>query len=374
MSKKSVLFFIKNLGGGGAERVLIDLLHQLDPEYFDITVRTIFDEGLYRKQLPDYVTYKSTLPREFPGFVYLAKLFPKKTLYKFFIKEKYDITVAFLEGITTRIVSGCNDDTRLISWLHLEQKYKSVYLKPYRNLKDLENAYNRFDYICSASHFALDSLKAIINLKPANGVFHNIIDTEAVIRKGKEPVTEVIFPEKSIILGSVGRLTHQKGYLRLISVLGNLKSEGYGFQFYLLGKGEQEQSIREAIRKNNLENEVHLLGFRENPYKFITKFDLFIGSSYYEGFSLVICEAAILGIPAIATFVSGLDEITNTRNQYSYTVENSEQGLYTGLRKLLDDRSIINTLKQNCEGAARFFNATDAANKVSELFLNLINK
>lgn len=375
MSKTSVLFFIKNLGGGGAERVLVDLLHRLNPEKFDITVRTIFDEGIYRNQLPAHVTYKSTLPKEFPGFVHLAKLFSRKTLYNFFIKEKYDITVAFLEGITTRIASGCNNkETKLISWLHLEQKYKSVYLKPYRSLKEMEISYNSFDYICSASHFALDSLKSIIHLKPANGVFHNIIDTEAIIRKGAEEITEITFPRDIIRLGSVGRLTHQKGYLRLIRVLGRLKQDGYNFQFYLLGKGDEEQEIRSEIRKNNLESVIHLLGFRENPYKFIRNFDLFIGSSYYEGFSLVICEAAILGVPAIATFVSGLDEITNTTNQYSYTVENSENGLYNGLKKLLNDRSIIDNLKHHCLQSARFFNTAAAADKVSELFLSLITR
>jgi len=365
MKKKRVLFFIKNLTGGGAERVLIDLLKRLDPDEFDISVRTIFDQGVYISQLPEYITYRSSIKKEFKGFVYLAQLFSPRRLYRFFIKEDYDLVVAFLEGITTRIASG-GDGVKKITWLHIDQK-RSIYLKPYRSLKEMEACYNRFDHVCAVSDFALDGLKALIDLKTASGVIHNIIEKDHIRRLAQEEAG-ISFPTDAIILGSVGRLEEQKGYLRLVPILGRLKREGYSFYFYLLGTGTQEQQIRTAVKQHALEDRFFMLGFQKNPYKYMKHFDLFVSSSHYEGFSLVVCEAAIVDVPSLTTYINGLDEIVGPENKCSLAVDNSEEGLYNGLKELIEKRDMLESMKKNCKLAGDYFQPEKIAAKVVELF------
>ena len=114
--KKKILFLIPTLGHGGAEKVLVNLVNNLDKSKFDITVQTIFDDGVNKDFLKKHIRYIYTMKKTFRGFSHLLKLFTTKQLHRMLIKETYDIEVAFLEAVCTRIISGCNNqNTVLIS-------------------------------------------------------------------------------------------------------------------------------------------------------------------------------------------------------------------------------------------------------------------
>ena len=101
---KKILFFIDTLGYGGAEKVLINLVNNLDKSRYDITLMTIFDEGVNKKYLEKNIKYKSIFKKIFRGNVLFFRMFTPEFLYKLFIKDKYDILVSYLEGNTTRIL------------------------------------------------------------------------------------------------------------------------------------------------------------------------------------------------------------------------------------------------------------------------------
>ena len=106
---------------GGAEKVLVNLVNHMDRSKFDITVMTLFDEGVNRQFLASDIKYKSCFRKSVPGNSHIMKLFSPEFLHRTLIKENYDIEVAYLEGPAARIISGCTDkNTKLFSWIHIE--------------------------------------------------------------------------------------------------------------------------------------------------------------------------------------------------------------------------------------------------------------
>ena len=106
---KKVLFLIHDLGQGGAEKVLVNLVNNLDKTKFDITVMSIFDIGENKQFLDSSIKYKSCFKHMVRGNSHLMKLLSPKQLHQWLIKDKYDIEVAYLEGPCARIISGCPD-------------------------------------------------------------------------------------------------------------------------------------------------------------------------------------------------------------------------------------------------------------------------
>ena len=116
---KKILFLIHDLGHGGAEKVLVNLVNNMDPKQFDITVMALFGGGVNAQFLKPHIRYRVVFPRPFRGNSHIMKLLSPKALHKWFIKERYDIEVSYLEGPSARIISGCpHKDTKRLCWIH----------------------------------------------------------------------------------------------------------------------------------------------------------------------------------------------------------------------------------------------------------------
>ena len=116
-----VLFLIPTLGHGGAERVLVNLVNNLDSSKYQVTVQTLFDEGVNKQYLSPEVRYKSFWKHQFRGNSVLFSLLPSRLLYRMIVKERYDVVVSYLEGPAARVVSGCPyKDSKKVYWIHIE--------------------------------------------------------------------------------------------------------------------------------------------------------------------------------------------------------------------------------------------------------------
>ena len=135
----------------------------------------------------------------------------------------------------------------------------------------------------------------------------------------------------------MGGLVQQKGYDRLLRIYNNIVKKEKNIHLYILGEGNQRKELEKYIRNNNLGDKVTLLGYKENPYKYVKKADLFVCSSYYEGYSTAVTEALIVGTPVITTLCSGMQELLDN-GTYGMIVENNEESLYNGLKKLINDK------------------------------------
>ena len=127
------------------------------------------------------------------------------------------------------------------------------------------------------------------------------------------------------------------------------------------------------IRNLKLENSVTLLGYSENPYKYLKKCDLFVCSSLSEGFSTAVTEALVLGIPVCTVNVSGMKELLGNSNEYGIVTDNDEEALYKGIKRLLDDNELLQYYKSQALIRGEEFQTDNTVKAVENMFVELIS-
>lgn len=338
---KQLLFLIPSLGGGGAERVLVNLVNNLSREKYDITVQTLFDVGVNRQYLQSHIAYIPGFPWQFPGNTKVLKLLPPRWLYRLLIRRKYDAVISYLEGPTARIVSGCPDpDIKLICWIHGEQRSADAAAYSFRSFREAEDCYRRFHRTVCVAETVKRDFESIFELREPAQVLYNTNETDRIVAQGRETATDVTLSEVPNVF-SVGRLRQEKGYDRLIRVHKRLLKEGLAHHIYILGEGDEKEPLLKQIADTDLEDTFHLLGFRQNPYQYVSKADLFVCSSRREGFSTAVTEALILGVPVVSTDCSGAKELLGEQDEYGIVTENSEEGVYQGMKRMLSNPELL---------------------------------
>ena len=369
---KKILFFIPNLMHGGAEKVLVNLVNNLDRMKYDITVYTLFDEGVNKKYLKDDIRYKYFLKKIFKGNSIILKLFKPEFLYKHIIKDKYDVMVSYIEGPTASILCGCPyEETKKVSWIHIELNNQNLFSTGFKSFEEAKKGYESYDKIICVSNTVKQIFEDVSGIKENVEVLYNTNETEDIIEKSKEKVEDIEFDKDTINICSVGKVIEKKGYYRLAQIHKKLVDEGLKHNIYIIGIGEDEDRIRKYLKENNLEDTYHLIGFRDNPYKYVDKCDLFVCSSYREGFSTAVTESLVVGTPVVSTLCSGAQELLGHNNEYGLVVENSEEGIYQGLKKMLTDKQLINYYKEKAIERGKKFSKKNTVKAVEDLLDSL---
>ena len=369
---KKILFLIHDLGHGGAEKVLVNLVNNMDPEKFDITVLALFGGGVNEQFIKPHVRVITVFKKVFPGNSHLLKLLTPKQLHKWLIKDKYDIEVSYLEGPSARIISGCpHEDTKLVSWIHFTAKSKKEVCKSFRTERETANCYNKFHNTVFVSKEVRDSFFEYLPLSNPTCVLYNVNSTETILGKSSENIRDELIVGSEFKLCSVGRLIKVKGYERLINIHKRLIDEGKNIKTIILGDGAEKERLQKQIDDNNLSESVTLLGYQTNPYKYVSKCDLFVCSSYSEGFSTAATEALIVGTPVCTVEVSGMKEMLGENNEYGVVTENNEDSLYEGIKQLIDNPELLAHYKKQAKERAKIFTTKETVTAVENMLLNL---
>ena len=362
---KKLLFLIHTLGGGGAEKALVNLVNNLDASKYDITVQTMFGDGVNVKNLKTHIHYVSKNAPCPKGISIILKFIPSKILYKYFVgSRQYDVLIAYMHGAPVKVITG-NKKARKIAWLHNGNPETSTMFASWLSLKKAIEAYDSCDSIIGVCKSVSDAFSQYTKITDKVKVVYNTLDTDCILEQAKHSVP-ISIDEKSINMVSIGRLSKEKGYLRLIDVCKKLKENNYQFRLFIIGEGSEEAVLRNQIKELSLENEVKLLGYFENPYNFVDKCNIFICSSYTEGLSTATIEALILGKAIVSTNVSGAFEILGN-NEYGLVVENSIEGIYDGLKKYLDNSDFMNKYGLKAKQRGKFFSISNTVNLAEEV-------
>ena len=151
---KKILFLIHDLGQGGAEKVLVNLVNNMDRSKFDISVTVLFGGGVNEQFLAPDIHFHAVFPKEVPGNSKLMKLLTPKQLHKLCVKEHYDIEVSYLEGPSARVISGCQDpNTKLICWIHSTIANIQDAAGSFRSIQEARNCYGSFQNIVCVSQW-----------------------------------------------------------------------------------------------------------------------------------------------------------------------------------------------------------------------------
>ena len=366
---KKVLFLIHDLGPGGAERVLVNLANHMDSARFDVTVMTLFDVGVNRQLLAPHVHYKSCFRKMIRGNSHLMKLLSPRRLHRWLIKEHYDMEIAYLEGPSARVVSGCLDsESRCLAWIHCMAQPKGNVTLGFRSKTEAIRSYGRFDRVVCVSATAAEAFHRVFPMLPTPDVVYNTNDTRLIREKATQPVD---MPQAGFHLIAVGRLIPVKGFDRLLRIHQRLRLEGYPVHTLILGTGELEQSLKNQAAELGVADTVSFLGYQTNPYAYVAKSDLFVCSSLSEGFSTAATEALIVGTPVCTVEVSGMKEMLGENNDFGIVTENSEQALYAGLKQLLDDPALLQHYKKKAAERGNDFNTKNTVTAVERLLEEL---
>ena len=371
---KKILFLIHDLGQGGAEKVLVNLVNNMDRSKFDISVTVLFGSGVNEQFLAPDIHFRAVFPKEVPGNSKLMKLLTPAQLHRMCVKEHYDIEVSYLEGPSARVISGCNDaNTKLVSWIHVEQHTMERLSGSFRSEREARECYDRFDQTVCVSQYVHDDFCRILDFQKPCKVLYNTVESEKILANASNAAPELMDDGK-IRLIAVGTLKESKGYMRLLSIIKRLLGEKYPAHLYILGIGLLQQEMERYIQANNLQEAVTLLGYQTNPYKYVSKCDLFVCASFAEGFSTATTEALIVGTPVCTVEVSGMKEMLGEHNEWGIVTENSEEALYQGIKDLLDHPDKLVHYKEKAIERGKTFSTENTVRAAEEMLLKLIHK
>lgn len=383
-NKKKLLFIVPSMVGGGVERCLLNLINALDHNRYKIDILAIKSGGDLINQIPTDVGYRYTWKKEWrlfgkriPGsdriFSLVYQKCPEKLLAKLFIKKDYDVVIDYWGQEGLKLATGTKG--KKIAFIHFDMNTEGLQTAyfPYVSHKELKSAYASMDTIACVSKDSLDSMEKRFHFENPKllSVKYNINLNDVILSKAEEPLDESwekFFSKKEgKILCAVGRLTWIKGYDRLIKICARLKEEGIAFKLLILGQGEEQENLEKLIDVHQLHENVILGGFHKNPYSFMKASDLFICSSHFEGFSTVVSEAVILGVPVLTTDCTGAKEILG-ESEYGLVTGKDDESLYEGLKKILIDENLYQRYCNAVIKRQKFFDNHVRLKETEELF------
>ncbi len=372
----SVLFMIPTLDRGGAENVLVDLVNHMDQSKFRITVQTLFDQDSQKDRLREGIEYRSFLRRQFHGNSRLMAYIPAKLLYRLIVRKRYDIAVSYLEGPTTHILAGCPyPDTKKAAWVHVEMNAERQLSVGFRSFEAACSAYRRFERIVFVAKSVKNSFERVSHQVFPNGcVRYNTINSESILEKALEPIPAASFSENEFNIVSVGRIIEAKGFDRLARIQKRLTESGYHTHVYVLGTGQDLEKIEALASECGISDSFTFLGFQDNPYRYVSRADLFVCSSRREGFSTAVSEALVLGVPVVSTNCSGAYELLGEQNEYGVVTESNEDALYQGIVSLLDDPALLEHYRIQAKTRGVSFRTQSTVRAVEKMLTDLVGE
>ncbi len=335
MKRIKILFFIETIDGGGAEKVLRNLVNNMDQPRYDITVQTVFP-GKAAKLLKAGIRYRTMYSRDSRINRLRYRLEAALGIsYWLHIRNTYDIECACLECGSTKIISGStNKRAKKLAWVHCD--LKKAMKDPESFAAKTRGQYQKFDKVVCVSQQGKASFDELFPDQTESVIVYNTVDREEILQKALLPADREY---GTPLVVSLGRLSEPKCYLRMLKAHRKLMEEGIEHHLLILGEGGEREMLEAYVREHGLEKTVHLPGFAENPYPYLKKADLLACSSVYECFSTFITEGLILGKPIVTTDVSGMRELLGD-SQWGLITESEEEAFCEGMKKMLRDREL----------------------------------
>lgn len=367
-----ILFLIHDLGQGGAEKVLVNLVNNMDRSKFDISVTVLFGGGVNEQFLAPDIHFRSVFPKEVPGNSKLMKLLSPTHLHKLCVKEHYDIEVSYLEGPSARVISGCQDkDTKLVCWIHSTTTSIEDAASSFRSVHEAQNCYGRFNQVVCVSKWTRQAFLKAFPQQSKAIILYNTIESDKIQEQSQLPIPDSLFHDEEIKLITVGSMKPVKAFDRLIRIHDRLRKDGYPVHTYLLGIGPDLNKLKDQAAELGRSDTITFLGYETNPYKYVAKADLFVCCSLSEGFSTAVTEALIVGTPTCTVEVSGMKELLGDHDEGGVVTENYEESLYRGIKMLLDNPSLLAHYKEKATERGKTFGTENTVRAVEEMFENL---
>lgn len=297
---RKVLFILNDLGGGGAERVFVNIANAFAANNITVEFLVGKKKGIYLDILnpsiqvievggTSLLKYLSTIPR----------IFNTNNYTHIFTASHYTSTAA----IISKKITGQPGKIYLTHHYSFPESRQLKHMKGDAILKLIHFFITPYAHkIIAVSKGSLEWLRKFSHHKLQQGTFiYNPVFDDAIYSLAAEHVNFPIEIIDKTVLLNVGRLAEQKDHLTLIKAFSILKQTHPNAVLFILGTGALQSMLEKYIKEHDLSSFVFLMGFEPNPYKWMAKCDVLILSSLFEGFGNVLVEAMALGKTVVST-------------------------------------------------------------------------
>ena len=374
--KTKILFMINTMNLGGTEKSLISLLSVMSRDKHDVTILMLEKYGELQYFIPKWVkveylngysSIKNIISKpphktiiEFlkrGRLIKVLKIFNTYVKYKisknfdcFYFEvlkkhktiKEYDIAIAYagpFDFISYFIVKKINAKIK-VQWIHFDVS-KVLSLATFGN-----KYYQYFDKIFCVSENAKVVFDDMFpNFCDKTSVFKNIVSKSNLEKSASIGETFSDGYDGLKIL-TLGRLSEEKGQQMVPSIVHRLKKDKIKFKWYLIGDGKLKDNLLSQIKELDLRNDLIVLGSKINPYRFVKDCDIYVQTSFHEGYCLTVHEAKILNKPVVITNVASADNLI-LNGEDGLIVEINEEAIYTGVKKLITDTKLRMLLSRN---------------------------
>ena len=369
MSRKTVAFVLEAMYIAGAEKALIEVLNAFDYKNYDVTLWLRDDSGAMQSFLDPRVKIKywgcSNTRLLFINQIKTGKISHitrgifYRALSRVFISE-YDLNALY----STKCLPPCSDFVydcvvayQILSpavvataLYRLNGKKKVLWVhgrnvRPSKLNRFFDHQYDKFDLIPCVSEstrqeFGRDFPKSM----KKTATIYNLFNEKEIVKKADQPINCELKP---ISLVTVGRLVSVKGQSMIPQITQLLQDAGHDVHWYLVGDGPLRETIKEEMEKCGVSDRVHLLGTQINPYPYIKNCDIYVQTSFSEGYCTTTTEAKILGKPVVTTDAPGMrEQFVNGKN--GIIVDSmSPESIYEGINCLLTTPGLKETFIEN---------------------------
>jgi glycosyltransferase involved in cell wall biosynthesis len=356
---KKLFFFMPDFFQAGGQRVVSDLSLNL-PENIEQTI-VLFEKKISFPHRGNIISLNAPLSSNFfkRFFYFFVRLYRFKKLVK---KENPDWVISLGNSANIiNILSTKNSIVRVDMFLSKEKNGFFGFL--FRIL--IKTYFNKSSKIVTVSRASAKDLIDNFGIKKEKIItIYNPIDVKKIQELAKEDIESKyreIFKNPAIITS--GRITEQKGQWHLIRAFVEAKNKIKDLKLIIMGEGELSPYIKELIDKYDLKEDVFLIGWQKNPFKFIAMSKLFVLPSLWEGLPMVLMEAMACGVPVISCdFKSGAREILAPQTDFNFETKEIEYARYGILTPV-------------CDG--KFYKASDSLtkeeNNISKAMLDILN-
>ncbi len=401
-TKKKILIVSHAMELGGAERSLLGLLGAMDYQKYEVDLFLLRHEGELLPFIPKEVHLLPVIPeytvlarpmihtlKEGHIFLTAARMFGKlkaagydrrygyqdsgvalEYSHKYTCKwmpdiqpdTEYDLAISFLTPHYFVAEKVCAK--KKLAWIHTD--YQKIGIDRISELK----MWNRMDCIASISDAVTDSFtKVFPELKEKIILIENILPVKLIEAQADAFCVKDEMPiDGCINLLSIGRFCEAKNFDNVPDICRSILEQGVKVRWYLIGYGGDEALIRSKIAEAQMEDDVILLGKKENPYPYIKACDVYVQPSRYEGKCVSVREAQMLGKPVIitnyATSSSQLDDGVD-----GIIVPMDNQSCADGIVKILKDQMLLERLAEGCR--KRDYSNAQECEKLDGLIMKL---
>ncbi len=371
MNKKNILITCnRELGFGGIEKALVAFVNAFDKEKYDITLVLRGNSGVFFPQLKTdnislFFTNTINASQVFKDDVkhfrikniikglynrlmmrldknWYAQIMYMYRSFSHAIKfdKHFDCAISFSTDYSDLGIITSADADKRAAFVHADASLNK------RIAKLNDKLLSSLDKIYCVSSIAQDQFVSVHpTCSNMMDVFHNIIDEKEIKEKAESQIDDMI-TDSAFTLCTVGRVSPEKGQNLIPKCAKIILSSGIDFKWYIIGDGSLFEPLSKEIAKQNLSDNILLLGSKSNPYPYIKNCDIYVQTSYTEAYCITVREALILQRPIVSTNFTSVDEqIRHGIN--GMIAEMTPESLSKNIIELINNTELRKAIKNN---------------------------